>query len=139
LSQDVTFARMVKISDEPILLPNEFQKVLGENTNALMILAVSTKTVRLIPTTSSEAVKVSIEIKKLTPEYLKQMSETFVKRNLKVVYSTGFCYKGDKCLYEAYFDPSQISIKDKEMQDLIESLEGTTKVEVKRIDLETTG
>lgn len=104
-----------------------------------MILAVSTKTVRLIPTTSSEAVKVSIEIKKLTPEYLKQMSETFVKRNLKVVYSTGFCYKGDKCLYEAYFDPSQISIKDKEMQDLIESLEGTTKVEVKRIDLETTG
>ncbi|WXG47075.1 MAG: hypothetical protein WED05_10515 [Candidatus Atabeyarchaeum deiterrae] len=139
MSQDVTFARMVKISDEPILLPNEFQKVLGENTNALMILAVSTKTVRLIPTTSSEAVKVSIEIKKLTPEYLKQMSETFVKRNLKVVYSTGFCYKGDKCLYEAYFDPSQISIKDKEMQDLIESLEGTTKVEVKRIDLETTG
>jgi len=139
LSQDVTFARMVKISDEPILLPNEFQKVLGENTNALMILAVSTKTVRLIPITSSEAVKVSIEIKKLTPEYLKQMSETFVKRNLKVVYSTGFCYKGDKCLYEAYFDPSQISVKDKEMQNLIESLEGTTKVEVKRIDLETTG
>jgi hypothetical protein len=130
---------MVKISDEPILLPNEFQKVLGENTNALMILAVSTKTVRLIPITSSEAVKVSIEIKKLTPEYLKQMSETFVKRNLKVVYSTGFCYKGDNCLYEAYFDPSQISVKDKEMQNLIESLEGTTKVEVKRIDLETTG
>lgn len=130
---------MVKISDEPVQLPKEFLTVLGQNSNALMILAVSTKTVRLIPTTSSEVIKVGIEIKKLTPEYLKQMSETFVKRNLKVVYSTGFCYKGEKCVYEAYFDPAEISMKDGELKKILQSLEGTTRIDVKRINLETTG
>ena len=139
MSQDVTFARMVKISSEPVELPKEFLKVMGQNSNALMILAVSTKTVRLIPTTSSEVIKVGIEIKKLTPEYLKQMSETFVKRNLKVVYSTGFCYKGEKCVYEAYFDPAEIPMKDEELRKILQSLEGTTKIDLRRINLETTG
>jgi hypothetical protein len=130
---------MVKISSEPVELPKEFLKVMGQDSNALMILAVSTKTVRLIPTTSSEVIKVGIEIKKLTPEYLKQMSETFVKRNLKVIYSTGFCYKGEKCVYEAYFDPAEIPMKDEELRKILQSLEGTTRIDLRRINLETTG
>lgn len=120
MSQDVTFAKMVKLSDEPIVLPSMFQKVLGENKHALMILAVSTKTIRLIPTASPEVVKVGIEIKQLTPEYLKNMSEAFVKHDLKVVYSTGFCYKGEKCIYEAYFDPTEIKMDDDKLREIIQ-------------------
>jgi hypothetical protein len=137
MSQDVTFARMVKISDKPISLPREFQRILGDNKHALMILAVSTKTIRLIPTASPEVMKVGIEIKQLTPEYLKRMSETFVKNNLKVVYSTGFCYKGERCLYEAYFDPAEIKMSDDKLKGLIESLEGTTKIELTRINTDS--
>jgi hypothetical protein len=124
---------MVRISEEPIVLPNEFQTVMGKNSNALMILASSTKTIRIIPTVSPEVVKVGIEIQQLTPDYLKQMSEAFVKHNLKVVYSTGFCYKGDKCIYEAYFDPAEIKMGDNELKGVISALKGTKKIDLKRI------
>jgi len=133
LSEDVTFAKMVRISEEPISLPSEFLKVIGKNSNALMILASSTKTVRIIPTVSPEVVKVGIEIQQLTPDYLKQMSEAFVKNNLKVIYSTGFCYKGEKCVYEAYFDPAEIKMGDNELRGVISALKGTKKIEIKRI------
>jgi len=135
LSQDVTFAKMVRISEEPIVLPSEFQTVLGKNSNALMILASSTKTIRIIPTIGPEVLKVGIEIQQLTPDYLKQMSEAIAKHNLKVIYSTGFCYKGDRCVYEAYFDPAQIKMGDIELKGVISALKGTKKIDIKRISI----
>jgi len=109
---EVTLAKMTVISEqEPIKLPDSFIDALKPEgkSHAIIILAPSTKIVRIIPTNSDTVAKININIAKLSPDFLRQMGSIFISLGIKTLYSTGLCFTQDTCVYEGYFDSTELT------------------------------
>lgn len=96
--------------NEPIKLPDSFIEALKPEgrSHAIIILAPNTKIVRIIPTNSPVVAKININIGKLSPDFLRQMGSIFIRLGIKTLYSTGLCFTQDTCVYEGYFDSTEL-------------------------------
>ena len=130
----VTIAKMIQIQEsKPISLPADFLDTIRpkdvEESNAVMILAPSTKIIRIIPTKSPEVVKVAIEISELSPDFLQELGVVFMRSKIKTLYSTGLCFTQDSCTYEGYIDSSDLTISQEQLRDELAKIKGVSKVE----------
>ena len=89
----VTIAKMVSLDEQSqITLPMDFLETLkpkdaGAGSNAVMILAPSTKIIRIIPSKSATVLKVAIEIGELSPDFLQELGVVFMRSKIKTLYS----------------------------------------------------
>ncbi|MFX1538544.1 MAG: hypothetical protein ACFFDI_30500 [Promethearchaeota archaeon] len=135
MSSNVTIARMVSLeSEKPIQLPADFLETLrpkdDSTTSAVMILAPSTKIIRIIPTKSGKVLKVAIEIGELSPDFLQELGVVFMRRKIKTLYSTGLCFTQDTCVYEGYIDTTDITFPESELKSDLEGIKGVSKVDI---------
>ncbi len=130
----VTIAKMIQIQEsKPISLPADFLDILRpkdvEESSAVMILAPSTKIIRIIPTKSPEVVKIAIEIGELSPDFLQGLGVVFMRGKIKTLYSTGLCFTQDSCTYEAYLDSSELTISQEQLRNELTEIKSVAKVE----------
>lgn len=108
----VTLAKLIKItSKSPTKLPREFLELLklDSNEHAILVFAVSTQTIRLIPTKSDQVVKIVIEIGDLTPGFLDRLGRVLASYKVDTLYSSGICFTEESCIYEGYIDRSELT------------------------------
>ncbi len=129
---------MVKLKeDAPIELPENFLKSLRpkEGSFAVMILVPSTKIIRIIPTDSSEVVKVAIEISELSPDFLQKLGAILTKHKIKTLYSTGLCFTQDTCVYEGYVDKTELKgLALDGLQSELNGIKGVSSVDISVLD-----
>ncbi len=133
----VTIARMVSLEEnKPIELPNDFLDTLRpkESTNAVMILAPSTKIIRIIPTKSTTVVKVAIQIGELSPDFLQELGVVFMRNKIKTLYSTGLCFTQDACSYEGYIDTADMSLEEEALREELMSIRGVSRVDISLLE-----
>ena len=136
----VTIARMISLEESsPIELPMDFLETLkpkdGSST-AVMILAPSTKIIRIIPSKSDTVVKVSIEIGELSPDFLQELGVVFMRSKIKTLYSTGLCFTQETCLYEGYIDKSDfVEITEEDLRTELSNIKGVSKVTLESLGL----
>lgn len=133
-SDELTLAEIVDLKEEGIRLPREFLEVIGK-PYAIMILSRSNGEVRLIPTDSSEVVKLSVEIDKLSQRFLRDLGLIIVKDKIEFLHTTGLCRKGKQCFYEGYIEKDKLSVKIEDLKFRVSQIEGVTNVEISLIKL----
>jgi len=101
-----------------------------------MILAPSTKIIRIIPTTSEKVYKVGIEIGKLSPDFLKKMGSLFMKAGIKTLYSTGLCFTQESCVYEGYIDSKEFkNVNMETIKEELADIDGVSKVDISVLEI----
>ncbi len=139
LSSSVTVAKMVELdSSKPIQLPEDFLETLRPKDNgshAVMILAPSTKIIRIIPTKSAQVIKIAIEIGELSPDFLQELGVVFMRSKIKTLYSTGLCFTADTCVYEGYIDMSDITLPEDQLSSELHGIKGVSKVEITTLEV----
>ena len=128
----VTIAKMIQLQEsKTISLPADFFEKIRpkEESSAVMILAPSTKIIRIIPSKSPEVVKLTIEISELTPDFLQELGVVFMRGKIRTLYSTGLCFTQDSCTYEAYLDSSDLTISQEQLRDELTEIKGVSKAE----------
>ncbi|MFQ5976568.1 MAG: hypothetical protein ACE5OZ_00380 [Candidatus Heimdallarchaeota archaeon] len=134
MSGTVTIAKMVSLAhDQAIALPSDFLDSLrpkDDGSHAVMILAPSTKIIRIIPTKSPEVLKVAIEIGELSPDFLQELGVVFMRSKIKTLYSTGLCFTQDTCVYEGYIDVSDVNLPEDQLKSELSSIKGVSKVNI---------
>ena len=131
----VTIAKMIQLEkSKTITLPADFLETIRpkdvDESSAVMILAPSTKIIRIIPTKSNEVVKVAIEIGELSPDFLQELGVVFMRNKIKTLYSTGLCFTQESCTYEGYLDSSDLNITQDRLQEELSEIKGVSKVEI---------
>ena len=125
---------MVSLEENtPIQLPADFLETLRpkEGANfAVMILAPSTKIIRIIPSKSEQVVKVSIEIGELSPDFLQELGVVFMRSKIKTLYSTGLCFTQETCVYEGYIDLIDISLPEDKLEAELKEIKGVSRVDI---------
>ncbi|MHA2333408.1 MAG: hypothetical protein ACXAEU_15405 [Candidatus Hodarchaeales archaeon] len=133
-TSSVTIAKMVSLEEnKPISLPADFLETLRPKNNgshAVMILAPSTKIIRIIPAKSNSVVKVSIEIGELSPDFLQELGVVFMRSKIKTLYSTGLCFTQETCVYEGYIDSSDITLPEDQLKAELQGIKGVSQVEI---------
>ncbi|MCE7744022.1 MAG: hypothetical protein GPJ52_02685 [Candidatus Heimdallarchaeota archaeon] len=139
MTTEVTVAKMCKLEvGQPIQLPQTFLDALKpeEGNYAVMILAPSTKIIRIIPTTSEKVYKVGIEIGKLSPDFLKKMGSLFMKAGIKTLYSTGLCFTQESCVYEGYIDSKEFkNVNMETIKEELADIDGVSKVDISVLEI----
>ena len=131
----ITIAKMIQIQEsKPISLPADFLETIRpkdvEESSAVMILAPSTKIIRIIPTKSPKVVKLAIEIGELSPDFLQELGVVFMRGKIRTLYSTGLCFTQDSCTYEGYMDSSDLTISQEQLRDELAEIKGVRKVDI---------
>ncbi|MHA1607050.1 MAG: hypothetical protein ACTSWP_05860 [Candidatus Freyarchaeota archaeon] len=133
MSEELTLAKMVVVDpNRPIRLPEKFVEILGKK-NAVFVLSKANNEARLIPTDSTEVVKVSIKINKLSQKFLKELGTVIVRNKIDFLYTTGLCRKGKICFYEGYIDKSHLSSNIETFKKEIEEIEGVLSVDISTV------
>ena len=139
MTTEVTVAKMCKLEvGQPIQLPQTFLDALKpeEGNYAVMILAPSTKIIRIIPTTSDKVYKVGIEIGKLSPDFLKKMGSLFMKAGINTLYSTGLCFTQESCVYEGYIDSKEFkNVNMETIKEELTDIDGVSKVDISVLEI----
>ena len=130
----VTIAKIIQLQEsKPIYFPADFLDTIRpkdvEESSAVMILAPSTKIIRIIPTKSPEVIKLTIEISELSPDFLQELGVIFMRGKIRTLYSTGLCFTEDSCTYEAYLDSSDLIISQEQLRDELTEIKSVSKVE----------
>lgn len=128
-------AGRVLILDESanIPFPEEFREAMGTSVG-LMVLVYKDKQVKIYPIQTEDVFFLSIEIGKLTNDFLTKLSQVFRTAGLvDLMFSTGVCLRGTRCFYECYFAPEQLTIEIDELKNSLQSLDGVKAVVVKPV------
>ncbi len=128
-------AGRVLILDESatIPFPEEFREARGTGVG-LMVLVYKDKQVKIYPIQTDEVIFLSIEIGKLTNDFLTKLSQVFRTAGLvDLMFSTGVCLRGTRCFYECYFAPEQLAVETEELKNSLRSLDGVKTVIVKPV------
>ena len=139
-SNQVTIAKMVSLDDtNPIALPVDFLETLKPkegSSNAVMILAPSTKIIRIIPSKSNTVLKVAIEIGELSPDFLQELGVVFMRSKIKTLYSTGLCFTQETCVYEGYVDSADVEMPTEKLQSELQGIKGVSQVVITTLGTE---
>jgi hypothetical protein len=118
---------------DTVRFPKAFKTALG-TSKGLMVLAHKDRLIRIYPIETDEVSFLSLEIGKLTNDFLTKLSQIFKKSGLvDLLYSTGVCLRGTKCFYECYFSPKQLSAGIDELRGLLKGLEGVKNVVIEKV------
>ncbi|UCG02696.1 MAG: hypothetical protein JSW11_01640 [Candidatus Heimdallarchaeota archaeon] len=136
----ITIAQMIKLEPkpEPLFLSGDFLETLrppnAEKSSAVMILAHSTKIIRIIPTKSPKVLKVKIEFYNGTL-FLRELGIVLNRNNIKTLYSTTICFHDPPCgPYETYIDSGDLQISEDQLKSELLTIPSIGNVEVTDVD-----
>ncbi|WXG40293.1 MAG: hypothetical protein WED07_05650 [Candidatus Freyarchaeum deiterrae] len=131
---ELTLAEMVQLKEGRIALPKKFIEVIGK-PYAIMIVSRTNGEIRLIPTDTSEVVKLSVEIDKLSQRFLRDLGLIIVRDKIEFIHTTGLCRKGKQCFYEGYIEKDKLSQKIEDLKFQVSQIEGVMNVDITIIKL----
>jgi hypothetical protein len=132
--EGATAGRVLVFDDsETVSFPSRFKAAMGTN-KGLMVLVHKDRLIKVFPLESDEVNYLSLEIGKLTNDFLTKLSQIFKKCGLvDLLFSTGVCLRGTRCFYECYFNPGQLSTTVDELKSSLSTLDGVKKVIVEDV------
>ncbi|MEM4735346.1 MAG: hypothetical protein QXS20_06450 [Candidatus Thorarchaeota archaeon] len=91
---------------------------------------------RLFPMTKESGARIRLEVEKVNPALMQTMTSLFKQYDLKVLFTTGFCFEQNRCVYEVYFAADNMAEKEKNIRRAIESIPGlyTCEFEILKVD-----
>lgn len=127
--EGATAGRVLVFDDsESVKFPSSFKEAMG-TSRGLMVLVHKDRLIKIFPLESEEVLFLSLEIGKLTNDFLTELSRVFKRAGLvDLLFSTGVCLRGTRCFYECYFNPTQLSTDIKELEDDLKKLDGVQRV-----------
>ncbi|MFW9849861.1 MAG: hypothetical protein ACFFF4_12015 [Candidatus Thorarchaeota archaeon] len=132
--EGATAGRVLVFDDsEKVSFPAKFKEAMGTN-RGLMVLVHKDRLIKIFPLETDEVNYLSLEIGKLTNDFLTKLSQIFKKCGLvDLLFSTGVCLRGTRCFYECYFNPNQLNTSVDELQNSLSTLDGVKKVIVEQV------
>ncbi len=123
--------------DKKITLPEEFfsNAILKDMKAAIVIYFERSGEVRLIPMMKSGGARVRLEVEKVNPALMQTMTQLFKQHDLKVLFTTGFCFEQNRCVYEVYFAADDIKGKETQIRNTIDSIPGLYEREVEILEI----
>ncbi len=120
-----------------IRIPDDFFKnpALDGMKAAMVIYFERSGEIRLIPMMKEGGARVRLEVEKVNPALMKTMTQLFKQQDLKVLFTTGFCFEEKRCIYEVYFAADAIREKESEIRRTIESIPGLYESEFEILEL----
>ena len=120
---------------ESVSFPKFFKEAMGTN-RGLMVLVHKDRLIKIFPLENDDVSYLSLEIGKLTNDFLTKLSQIFKKCGLvDLLFSTGVCLRGTRCFYECYFNASQLSTSVDELQSSLSGLDGVRQVRVEKVPI----
>jgi len=132
--EGATAGRVLVFDDsDSVRFPKAFKAAMG-TSKGLMVLVHKDRLIKIFPLDTDEVSFLSLEIGKLTNDFLTKLSQIFKKSGLvDLLFSTGVCLRGTKCFYECYFSPKQLSLGMEELRTSLKGLEGVKNVVIERV------
>jgi hypothetical protein len=123
--------------DKSIPLPDEFfqNPDISDMRAAMVIYFERSGEIRIIPMLHSGGARVRLEVEKVNPALMQTMTHLFKEHNLKVLFTTGFCYEQNRCIYEVYFAADSIQEKESEIRKTVESIPGLFESEFEILEI----
>ncbi|MFW9968392.1 MAG: hypothetical protein ACFFEA_14655 [Candidatus Thorarchaeota archaeon] len=120
-----------------ISLPEDFfnNPELGDMKAAMVIYFERSGEIRLIPMMKEGGARVRLEVEKVNPALMQTMTQLFKQHDLKVLFTTGFCFEENRCVYEVYFAADDIRGKESTIRSTIESIPGLYDAEFEILEL----
>lgn len=120
-----------------ITLPDVFfaNPALSDMRAAMVIYFERSGEVRLIPMMKEGGARVRLEVEKVNPALMQTMTHLFKQHDLKVLFTTGFCFEQNRCIYEVYFAADNIRDKEAEIRKTIEGIPGLYESEFEILEL----
>ncbi|MFO7837459.1 MAG: hypothetical protein R6V83_12525 [Candidatus Thorarchaeota archaeon] len=120
-------------NSEKVTFPNSFKEAISTD-RGLMVLVHKDRIVKIFPIDTDEVTYLSLEIGKLTNDFLTELSHVFKKAGLvDLLFSTGVCLRGTRCFYECYFSPTQLSEEMDAFRATLEQLDGVKNVVMEKV------
>lgn len=132
--EGATAGRVLVFDDsDSVRFPKAFKTAMGTK-KGLMVLVHKDRLIKVFPLDTDEVSFLSLEIGKLTNNFLTMLSGIFKKSGLvDLLFSTGVCLRGTKCFYECYFSPKQLTVGMDELRRLLRELEGVKNVVIEPV------
>ena len=120
---------------ETVKFPMAFKNAMGTG-QGLMVLVHKDRLIKIFPLESDEVLFLSLEIGKLTNDFLTKLSQIFKRAGLvDLLFSTGVCLRGTRCFYECYFNPGQLSSDISELESSLKVLDGVQRVVIEQVSV----
>ncbi|MHA1575777.1 MAG: hypothetical protein ACTSU3_00310 [Candidatus Thorarchaeota archaeon] len=118
---------------ENVTFPKKFKEAMGTDLG-LMVLVHKDRLIKIFPLGTRDVNYLSLNIGRLTNDFLTQLSQIFKKVGLvDLLFSTGVCLRGTKCFYECYFDPNQLNSDVDDLKNQLTALDGVEDVHISRV------
>ena len=122
-------------NNETVKFPAAFKDAMGTD-RGLMVLVHKDRLIKIFPLESTEVLFLSLEIGKLSNDFLTKLSQIFKRAGLvDLLFSTGVCLRGTRCFYECYFNPTQLSSELSDLETQLNVLDGVQRVLVEKVDI----
>ncbi|RDE14088.1 MAG: hypothetical protein C4K48_07155 [Candidatus Thorarchaeota archaeon] len=122
-------------SSGSVKFPTAFKNAMGTD-RGLMVLVHKDRLIKIFPLDSDEVLFLSLEIGKLSNDFLTKLSQIFKRAGLvDLLFSTGVCLRGTRCFYECYFNPSQLSSDTNELESSLKVLDGVQRVLIQKVEV----
>ncbi|MFW9944736.1 MAG: hypothetical protein ACFFB7_07030 [Candidatus Sifarchaeia archaeon] len=120
-----------------ISLPEDFfnNPELKDMRAAMVIYFERSGEIRLIPMLMEGGARVRLEVEKVNPALMQTMTQLFKQHDLKVLFTTGFCFEENRCVYEVYFAADEIKEKEPTIRQTIESIPGLYDAEFEILEI----
>ncbi|MFX1579631.1 MAG: hypothetical protein ACFFBJ_08265 [Promethearchaeota archaeon] len=120
-----------------ISLPEDFfnNAELKDMKAAMVIYFERSGEIRLIPMMKEGGARVRLEVEKVNPALMQTMTQLFKQHDLKVLFTTGFCFEQNRCIYEVYFSADDIKGKQDNIRSTIESIPGLYESEFEILEI----
>jgi hypothetical protein len=134
--EGATAGRVLVFDDsETVKFPAAFKNAMGTG-QGLMVLVHKDRLIKIFPLETNKVLFLSLEIGKLTNDFLTKLSQIFKKSGLvDLLFSTGVCLRGTRCFYECYFNPAQLSAELSELEDSLKVLDGVQRVVINQVSV----
>ncbi len=131
---DMTNAKVLKITEgNAITLPIDFVRGIGQ-PYGLAIMVLKDRNVKLYPVDSEVVYYLRLEIEKLSKSFLEELTTIFEESGLEdILFTSGICQSTDRCFYECYFTPQQLTKKVDQIKNRLNEMSGVRKVVLNQV------
>ena len=124
-------------SEKQIKLPEVFfnNPILSDMKAAMVIYFERSGEIRLIPMMRLGGARVRLEVEKVNPALMQIMTQLFKQYDLKVLFTTGFCFEQNRCVYEVFFETDDITDKESRIRSTIGNIPGLFESEFEILEI----
>lgn len=124
-------------SEKQIKLPDVFfnNPILSDMKAAMVIYFERSGEIRLIPMMRLGGARVRLEVEKVNPALMQIMTQLFKQYDLKVLFTTGFCFEQNRCVYEVFFETDDIGDKEARIRSTIDNIPGLFESEFEILEI----